>query len=48
MTLTYRNPSLQVTKDHRIELIESPVNPPSENQVLIHVKATGICGSDIH
>lgn len=48
MTLTYQNPSLQVTKDHRIELKEAPVKPPLKGQVLIHVRATGICGSDIH
>lgn len=48
MTLTYQNPSLQVTKDHELELIDSPVNPPLQGQVLVHVKATGICGSDIH
>lgn len=37
MTLTYQNPSLQVTKDHRIELKGAPVKPPLKGQVLIHV-----------
>ncbi|KAH8819850.1 putative alcohol dehydrogenase [Xylogone sp. PMI_703] len=43
------NPSLQVTADHRIKLVPStPVSVLQPDQVLIHVRATGICGSDIH
>lgn len=42
------NPSLQVTKNQEIEICESPILKPGEGEVLIHVKATGICGSDIH
>lgn len=44
----YRNPSLYVTPDHNIRLEESPIPSPSPTQVLIHVRATGICGSDLH
>jgi len=42
------NPSLQVTADHKIKLVPAPVYSPGPNEVLLHVKATGICGSDIH
>lgn len=42
------NPSLQITADHSIKLVQAPVRLPSEGEVLIHVKATGICGSDVH
>ncbi|RFU36263.1 hypothetical protein B7463_g78, partial [Scytalidium lignicola] len=43
------NPSLQVTADHTIKLVPStPVPAFQPDQVLIHVRATGICGSDIH
>lgn len=42
------NPSLLVTADHRIKLEDTPVPTPSSTQVLIHVRASGICGSDIH
>lgn len=42
------NPSLQVTADHSIKLVQAPVRLPSNDEVLIHVKCTGICGSDIH
>ncbi|KAF4313756.1 Sorbitol dehydrogenase [Botryosphaeria dothidea] len=44
----YGNPSLQVTADHRIKLEEAPIQEPGPGEVLIHVKTTGICGSDIH
>lgn len=38
------NPSLQVTADHRLKLVEAPVPEPGHGEVLLHVKATGICG----
>lgn len=38
------NPSLQATADHRLKLVESPVPEPGNGEVLLHVKATGICG----
>ncbi|KAF2090193.1 GroES-like protein [Saccharata proteae CBS 121410] len=44
----YGNPSLQVTADHRIKMVEAPIERPGPGQVLLHVKTTGICGSDIH
>ncbi|KAL8381936.1 hypothetical protein RB595_005950 [Gaeumannomyces hyphopodioides] len=42
------NPSLQVTADHQLKQVEAPVPSPGPREVLIHVKATGICGSDVH
>lgn len=42
------NPSLQVTADHRLKSVEAPVYGPGQGEVLVHIKATGICGSDIH
>ncbi|PSR85781.1 canditate alcohol dehydrogenase [Coniella lustricola] len=42
------NPSLQVTADHRLKSLEAPVYSPSKGEVLLHVKTTGICGSDVH
>lgn len=38
------NPSLQATADHRLKLVEAPVPEPGHGEVLLHVKATGICG----
>ncbi|KAL3478174.1 chaperonin 10-like protein [Aspergillus californicus] len=42
------NPSLQITADHRIKLVEAPIHAPGKNEVLLQIKATGICGSDLH
>ncbi|KPM37563.1 L-arabinitol 4-dehydrogenase [Neonectria ditissima] len=42
------NPSLQVTADHNLKAVDAPVYAPRTGEVLVHVKATGICGSDVH
>lgn len=42
------NPSLQVTADHQLKSVDAPVYAPGKGEVLVHIKATGICGSDIH
>jgi L-iditol 2-dehydrogenase len=39
-----RNPSLQVTADHRVKMVEAPIEEPTPGTVLLHIKATGICG----
>ncbi|TFK29666.1 L-arabinitol 4-dehydrogenase [Coprinopsis marcescibilis] len=33
---------------HEVHLVEKPRPKPGPGQVLIHVRATGICGSDVH
>ncbi|KAF5316095.1 hypothetical protein D9619_006458 [Psilocybe cf. subviscida] len=33
---------------HEIHLVKKPKPKPGPGQVLLHVKATGICGSDVH
>ncbi|KAF9266962.1 GroES-like protein [Marasmius fiardii PR-910] len=33
---------------HEIHLVEKPRPQPGPGQVLVHVKSTGICGSDVH
>lgn len=38
------NPSLVVTADHRLKAEEAPVLAPKKGEVLVHVKATGVCG----
>ncbi|KAM3065362.1 hypothetical protein ACMFMG_011514 [Clarireedia jacksonii] len=42
------NPSIQVTADHQLKKAEAPIGTPKEGEVLLHIKVTGICGSDIH
>nr|POE66686.1 l-arabinitol 4-dehydrogenase [Quercus suber] len=44
----YGNPALHVTPDHRLELTEIPIPTPSATEALVHVRCTGICGSDMH
>lgn len=38
------NPSLQVTADHNLKRVDAPVYAPKPGEVLVHIKATGICG----
>ena len=38
------NPSLQVTADHNLKQVEAPVYAPGHGDVLLHIKATGVCG----
>jgi hypothetical protein len=38
------NPSLQVTADHNLKQVEAPVYAPGIGEVLLHIKATGVCG----
>jgi hypothetical protein len=40
----FKNPSLQVTAHHRIKMVDAPVRKPGRGEVLLHVRATGICG----
>lgn len=38
------NPSLQVTVDHNLKQVDAPVYAPGHGEVLLHIKATGVCG----
>ena len=40
----FPNPSLQVTADHKLKQVEAPVREPGLGEVLLHIKATGVCG----
>ncbi|PMD36494.1 GroES-like protein [Hyaloscypha variabilis F] len=44
----HSNPSLQVTASRGIEMVEAPMEKPGHGDVLLHIKTTGICGSDVH
>ncbi|KAK3072914.1 hypothetical protein LTR53_005968 [Teratosphaeriaceae sp. CCFEE 6253] len=44
----YGNPGLHVTPDHRIELRPTEIPHPTPREALLHVRCTGICGSDMH
>jgi L-iditol 2-dehydrogenase len=38
------NPSLQVTADHSLKQQEASVYAPAQGEVLLHIRATGVCG----
>lgn len=38
------NPSLQVTADHKLKQKDAEVYAPGRGEVLLHIKATGVCG----
>ncbi|GKZ34787.1 hypothetical protein AbraIFM66950_005143 [Aspergillus brasiliensis] len=44
----FPNPSLQITADHNLKFVPAPVYAPRRGEVLLQIKATGVCGSDIH
>lgn len=43
-----KNPALFVTPGHTIELQETEIPTPGPTEVVVHVRCTGICGSDMH
>lgn len=42
------NLTLMATHDSKLELIKSQAQMPGPGQALVHVRATGVCGSDVH
>lgn len=48
LKVSHPNPSLQITADHKLKSANAPVYSPRAGEALVHIKATGICGSDLH
>lgn len=48
--MPFESPALYTTPgpEHRIYMKDTKVPEPKGDQVLVHVKATGVCGSDVH
>jgi L-iditol 2-dehydrogenase len=44
MSTPLPNPSLMVTADHNLKVEEAPVYAPGKGEVLLHIRATGVCG----
>lgn len=40
--------AIRIEKPNHLEVVEIPIPEPGETEVLIQVKASGICGTDIH
>jgi len=38
----------QISKPNQLEIVDVPIPEPAENEVLIKVMASGICGTDVH
>ena len=43
-----RNIAVHTNPAHSLHLVEPEIPKPGPNECLIHVRATGICGSDVH
>lgn len=43
-----RNIAVNTNPQHGLHLVESDIPEPGPNDCLVHVRATGICGSDVH
>ena len=42
------NPALHLNEKKEIWIESAPIHTPGPDQVLLHVRCTGICGSDVH
>ena len=42
------NIAIETNPSHEINVVETPIPEPGPSDCLVHVKATGICGSDVH
>ncbi|KAI6836425.1 GroES-like protein [Hortaea werneckii] len=43
-----KNLAVHTNPEHSLHLVESDIPEPGPDDCLIHVRATGICGSDVH
>ena len=43
-----KNLAIHTNPDHSLHAVESDIPEPGPQECLIHVRATGICGSDVH
>ena len=48
MSALKQNLAITTTPSHELHLRAVPTPTPGPNECLIHVRATGICGSDVH
>lgn len=40
----FKNPSLHVTADHQLKLVDAPIREPGHGEVTLQIKCSGICG----
>ncbi|PPJ56981.1 hypothetical protein CBER1_00527 [Cercospora berteroae] len=42
------NIAIHTNPEHELHILDQPMSVPKPNECLIHIRATGICGSDVH
>lgn len=47
LTLKPKNTAVATNPAHELKIVESDIPKPGPDDCLIHVRATGICGSDV-
>lgn len=48
LTLKPQNIAIETNPKHELNTVEVDTPEPGPNDCLVHVRATGICGSDVH
>ena len=48
LTRKPKNIAIATNPAHELKLLESEIPEPGPDDCLVHVRATGICGSDVH
>ena len=48
LTRKPRNIAVATSPAHDLKILESDIPNPGPNDCLVHVRSTGICGSDVH
>jgi len=43
-----KNIAIQTNPEHQLNIVEVDVPEPGPDACLVHIRATGICGSDVH
>jgi L-iditol 2-dehydrogenase len=48
LTRKPKNIAIETNPQHELNVVETEVLEPGQDDCLVHVRATGICGSDVH
>lgn len=48
LTRKPQNIAVHTNEKHELNVIDADIQQPGPNDCLVHVRATGICGSDVH
>lgn len=47
-TILQPNIAIHTNPEHELHILDQPTPVPKPNECLTHIRATGICGSDVH